>query len=137
MPSRRADVFFYGLFMDQELLRGKGLRPERIERGHVEDLALRIGQRAALVPAEGSRAHGVVMSLTQEELAKLYADPGVQAYRPEAVLVQLESGGTIAALCYNLPEPPSAAERNPEYASKLRALAEKIGLPGEYVRGLQ
>jgi len=32
MESRRADVFFYGLFMDQELLRSKGLEPESVEQ---------------------------------------------------------------------------------------------------------
>ncbi|HET6837410.1 MAG TPA: gamma-glutamylcyclotransferase family protein [Gemmatimonadales bacterium] len=137
MPSRPADVFFYGLFMDQELLRSKGLRPERVERGSVEGLALRIGQRAALVPDDRARVHGLVMTLTLEELSRLYADPGVQAYRPEPVLVQLESGGTIAAMCYNLPQPPSPSERNPEYAAKLRALAAKVGLPKEYVAELQ
>ena len=137
MSSRKADVFFYGLFMDQELLRAKGLDPERIERGWVEGLALRIGQRAALVPAKGARVHGVVMTLTQDELARLYADPSVQAYRPEAVLVQLGSGGIVAALCYNLPVPPSPAERNPEYATKLKVVAQKVGLPDEYVASLQ
>jgi hypothetical protein len=123
--------------MDQELLRHKGFRPARIERGFVDGLALRIGQRAALVPAEGARVHGVVMTLKLDELAELYADPGVQAYQPEAVLVQLERGGTIAALCYNLPVPPSPAERNPEYAARLRAVAGKVGLPPEYVASLQ
>ena len=135
--SRRADVFFYGLFMDQELLRSKGLNPERVERGSVEGVALGIGQRAALVPARGARVYGIIMTLSLAELAELYADPGVQAYRPESVLVQLESGGTVAALCYNLPQPPSHSERNPEYAAKLRAVAAKVGLPREYVAGLQ
>jgi hypothetical protein len=137
MSSRQTDVFFYGLFMDQELLRSKGLKPERIERGSVEGLGLRIGHRAALVPGEGARVHGVVMTLTLAELARIYLEPGLQAYEPEAVLVKLESGGTIAALCYNLPQPPSSSERNPEYAAKLRAVAEKVGLPREYVAGLQ
>ena len=136
MSSRPADVFFYGLFMDQELLRAKGLDPDRIERGWVDDLALRIGQRAALVPAKGARVHGVVMTLTQDELVRLYADPGVQAYRPEGVLVQLESGGIIAALCYNLSVPPLPAERNPEYVTKLRIVAQKAGLPEAYVASL-
>jgi hypothetical protein len=30
--QRRVEVFFYGLFMDEELLRGKGLEPEGGER---------------------------------------------------------------------------------------------------------
>ena len=137
MSTRRADVFFYGLFMDQELLRAKGLQPQQVERGLVEGLALRIGQRAALVPVSGARVYGLVMSLTLDELAKLYSDPSVRAYQPVAVLVQLENGGRLAALCYNLPEPPSPAERNPQYAAKLRAVAKKVGLPEEYIARLQ
>lgn len=98
MPLRRADVFFYGLFMDADLLRARGLTPEGGELAAVDGLALRIGQRAALVPTPG---------------------------------------GTIAALCYNLLQPPSPSERNPEYAVKLRDVAQKVGLPAEYVASLQ
>lgn len=134
---RRTDVFFYGLFMDEDLLRAKGLEPKGAEQATVDGLALRIGQRAALVPKPGSRVYGLVFSLTLAELDRLYSDPSVQAYRPQAVLAQLASGGLIAALCYNLSHPPSPRERNPEYAAKLRALAQKIGLPAEYVASLQ
>lgn len=136
MPSRRTDVFFYGLFMDQELLRAKGVQPRDAEPAVVEGLVLRIGQRAALVPVSGSRVHGLIMSLTLDELERLYSDPSVQAYRPVAVLAHLANGGVVAALCYNLPEPPDPSERNPEYSAKLRAVAEKVGLPPEYVRSL-
>lgn len=134
---RRAYVFFYGLFMDEELLRAKGLEPQGVELAAVDGFVLRIGQRAALVPAPGGRVHGLVLSLTLPELDRLYSEPSVQAYRPQAVLAQLASGGVIAALCYNLAHPPLLSERNPEYAAKLRALAQKIGLPAEYVASLQ
>jgi hypothetical protein len=130
---RRVDVFFYGLFMDEDLLRAKGLRPERIERAVVDGFALRIGQRAALVPEPGRQVHGLLMSLTLSELERLYADPGVRAYQPEAVLAQLAHGGAIAALCYNLPTPPAADEPNTEYVVKLRAVAAKAGLPAGYI----
>ncbi len=123
--------------MDEELLRAKGLEPEGAELAAVDGLALRIGQRAALVPTPGGRVHGLVFSLTLSELDRLYSEPSVQAYRPQAVLAQLASGGAIAALCYNLSPPPSRSERNPEYAAKLRALAQKIGLPAEYVQSIQ
>jgi len=137
MPSRNADVFFYGLFMDNELLRAKGLAPGRAELASVDGLSLRIGQRAALVPAPGSRVHGVVVSLTLADLDRLYSEPSVQAYKPQAVLANLATGGVIAALCYNLSQPPPPTERNPEYATKLRAVAQKVGLPPEYVESLQ
>jgi hypothetical protein len=137
MPSRRVDVFFYGLFMDQELLRAKGLAPEALELASVPGFALRIGRRAALVPLASSRVHGVVMSLTLAELDRLYSEPSVEAYKPQAVLAQLAHGGLTAALCYNLPNPPSPTELNPEYAAKLRAVGQKVGLPAEYLSSLQ
>ena len=49
-PERRVEVFFYDLFMDEELLRGRGLEPEGGEIAAIDGFALRIGQRAALVP---------------------------------------------------------------------------------------
>ena len=136
-PSRRVDVFFYGLFMDRDLLRAKGLIPEAPELASVSGFALRIGQRAALVPQPSGRVHGLVMSLTLDELELLYSEPSVQAYKPQAVLAHLASGGIIAALCYNLPEPPSPTEHNPEYATKLRSVGQKVGLPADYVASLQ
>jgi hypothetical protein len=59
------------------------------------------------------------MSLTLDELDRLYSEPSLSAYKPQAVLAYLAQG-VIAALCYNLPEPPSAADRNVEYVRKLR-----------------
>jgi hypothetical protein len=135
--DRSAEVFFYGLFMDQELLQTKGIQPERVEVAWVDGLELRIGQRAALARSKQGQVYGLVMTLTLAQLEKLYAEPGVEAYRPEAVLAHLSGGGTIAAMCYNLPHPPAASERNPDYADRLRAVARKVGLPAEYLASIR
>ena len=77
--------------------------------------------------------HGLLFSLTQAEIDSLYSEPSVSQYRAEPVLAKLRNGECVSALCFNLPEPPSSTERNPQYAARLRALAERIGLPAEYV----
>jgi gamma-glutamyl AIG2-like cyclotransferase len=136
MDQRRLDVFFYGLFMDQQLLEGKGVRPVDVRVATVSGFRLRIGARAALVPAPAADVHGVLMKLTHAELDRLYSEPSVEAYRPEPVLAVDHSGATVAALCYNLPEPPAPAEHNPDYAAKLRALAQRVGLPSDYVTSI-
>ena len=133
MPPRRVSVFFYGLFMDAELLRARGAEPDGVGIASAPGFALRVGRRATLVPAAGDRAYGVVMELTHDELDRLYADPSVSAYRPEAVLAELADGGLVPALCYNLVEPPAPDEANAEYAAKLRDLASRLGLPADYV----
>jgi hypothetical protein len=131
------EIFFYGLFMDPQVLEAKGIHPGDARLAAVPGFGLRIGARAALVPTPGGEVHGVLMKLSHADLEKLYSEPSVQAYRPEPVLAVARDGATVAALCYNLPEPPAPDERNPEYAAKLRALARRIGLPREYVLSIQ
>ena len=61
------------------------------------------------------------------------SETSVKVYRPEAVLTELADGAPFPALCFNLIEPPVPEEHNSEYAMKLRALAQRLGLPDEYV----
>jgi hypothetical protein len=136
MTTRRVDVFFYGLFMDHRLLEGKGIQPGDVRVAAVSGFRLRIGARAALVPAPAAEVYGVLMKLSHADLDRLYSEPSVQAYRPEPVLAVDRNGATVAALCYNLPESPPPAEHNPEYAAKLRTLAQQVGLPSEYVSSI-
>jgi hypothetical protein len=134
---RRIDVFFYGLFMDDDLLREKDMNPVDPRMASVENFSLVIGARATLVPYAGRTVYGVLCSLTHAEVDALYSEASVSVYRPEAVLAQLADGSITPALCFNLPMPPSADERNPQYVSKLRELAERIGLPSSYVSSLR
>jgi hypothetical protein len=134
---RKIDVFFYGLFMDEDLLRSKGVTPANIRSASLKGYQLRIGDRATLVPAQSGLVFGLVISLSHADLEQLYSEPSVQAYKPEAVLVQLLDGEKLPALCFNLIEPSSTHERNTEYAFKLRALAKRMNFPEEYVASIQ
>jgi hypothetical protein len=134
---RKIDVFFYGLFMDEALLQAKGISSPNLRVAFVPGFQLRIGNRATLVASPSERVFGVVALLSHTELERLYSEPGVQAYKPEAVLATLLKGETLAALCFNLEEPPSTGEHNPEYAARLRALAARLELPAEYVASIQ
>ena len=136
MSDRRMDAFFYGLFMDREILRKAGVEPISPRRACVEEFALRIGQRATLVPSAGARAYGMLFALTHSELDRLYAAPGLEQYRPEAVLTQPLEGRPTPALCYNLREAPPSLDRNPEYAARLQLALRKLDFPAEYVETL-
>ena len=137
LEVRSIEVFFYGLFMDEALLRERGVSPANRRMAFVENFSLRLGARATLVPCPGQTAHGVIFSLSHAEVDALYAEASVSLYRPEAVAAQLADGSVVPALCFNLPVPPSIDERNPQYASRLRELAERIGLPPGYVSSMQ
>ena len=133
---RRVAGFFYGLFMDVELLRASGVIVGEARRAYVDDFALRIGRRATLVPSPGARAYGMVIALTHADLDRLYGAPGLEDYRAEAVVARLLDGGVTAALCYNLEEPPASDERNAEYARRLSQLLVRLDFPREYVASI-
>jgi hypothetical protein len=127
------DTFFYGLFMDADLLRASHCDPQSPRQASVEGLSLRVGARATLVPDPGGRAYGILMRLTHGELERLYAQPSVAIYRPIAVLAEPADAPPVPALCYVIPDPPAHPQGDAEYAAKLADLAHRLGLPKDYV----
>ena len=122
--------------MDEALLREKGMNPVNRRIASAENFCLLIGARATLVPCANGMVHGVVFALSHSEVDKLYSEDSVSIYRPEAISVRLGDGSVIPALCFNLSSPPATEERNAQYASKLIAIAERIGLPPDYVSSI-
>lgn len=132
MTNGRVEVFFYGLFMDPDLLAGRGVVADVPRRARAEGWGLRIGQRATLVPAPGEHAYGMVYALTPGELDRLYGQPGLEAYRPETIVVRDLAGASIEALCYNLAAAPGADEANAAYARELRDVLLRLRFSREY-----
>ena len=136
MTDRRIDVFFYGLFMDSDILRESQVVAVSPRRAYVDGYVLCIGRRATLIPTPGARVYGMVFALTHDELEKLYTAPGLEHYRPEAILADSMEGGTLPALCYNLREAPGPDEANTEYAARLRAVLGKLEFPPKYIASI-
>lgn len=136
-PPRRVPIFFYGLFMDAELLRRQGVEPVDPRRAEVRGMALRLGARATLVPSAAGTCHGVLMDLTHDEIHRLYSEPSVAMYRPEAVSARLPDGAMLPAICFNLPTVPEPGEGNRDYARRLAAVGRKVGLPADYLAELE
>src|SRR5688572_12064320 len=131
------DAFFYGLYMDDTMLRGAGVTPHAPRKARADGYALKIGKRATLVKAPGSSAWGMVYALMPDDLAKLYGGPGLEVYRPEEIEVTLENRAIIPVRVYNLSHPPAPDERNPEYAEKLRAAMTRMGFPAGYIASIE
>lgn len=136
MNGEVASVFFYGLFMDEALLASKGASPSLVTVGYVDGYGLRIGRRATLVPDDGNRAYGVLMSLRADQVRALYAADSVADYVSESVSVVLPDGWVESAVCYNLPR-HKLEGANSEYARSLLALAGRLGLPDDYLQQIR
>lgn len=129
-------VFFYGLFMDESLLRGKGVRVSGPRVAVLEGYRLQIGRRATLVQDVTARSFGVVGRVGRRDAELLYSEESVADYVAEPVAVTLPDGTTEAAVCYNLPA-EKLGGTNPEYARSLLHLASKLGFPAEYLREIE
>lgn len=129
-------VFFYGLFMDEKLLKEKGFRPTKPKLAYLEGYHLKIGERATLIKSAGERAYGTIMTLEDEELNKLYSEPSVADYCAEKVMVTTLDNDSIAAVVYNLPVEMLSGQ-NKQYAKQLANVAKDIGLPKAYVKKIQ
>ena len=129
-------VFFYGLFMDEDLLRQKGLNPESPRLAQVIGYGLRIGERATLEKSASERAWGCVIELTEAELDSLYAEASVADYIPEPLMATDSRGHPIAAISYILPM-HKLSGHNPAYARSLAIAASKLGLPDDYIEEIE
>lgn len=136
MSATTRDLFFYGLFMDEGILRARGVSPLRPRRAMVPGYRLQIGRRAVLVPQFGARAFGMVFALTDREIASLYVEPGLELYRPESVIASFEEGTFAPVTAFNLSQADAAAEPNLDYAAKLRVVFERLGFPAGELRSI-
>lgn len=136
MGDRRIDGFFYGLFMDSEVIRESQVAPANPRRAFLDGYALHIGRRATLISTPGARAYGMVFALDQGDFNRLYDGPGLDQYQPETVLVHLIGGGELPAVCYILREVPQPDEANVEYTARLRAVLGNLDFPPEYIASI-
>ena len=127
--TRLIEVFFYGLYMDGEILKSKNVIPRNPRKGKVKNYILRIGKMATLLREEGGTAHGMLYSLTHSEIHSLYQGAGLDCYSSEAITVTTDANEDVVALTCNLIIPPNKSESNAEYSVKLIACLASIGLP--------
>ena len=122
------EIFFYGLFMDVNILSKKVISFSNPRIATLNDYALRIGNRASLIPCHDEKSYGIVMTVKPDEIKKLYSEKSVSDYIPEKVEVITELNESINATCYNLPAEKMSGS-NEKYALSLYALAEKLEFP--------
>jgi hypothetical protein len=125
-------VFFYGLFMDENLLAKKGIKPSEINLGFVDGYGLRIGERATLIRCPDSRAYGAMMDIAPSDATELYSEESVSGYVPEPVIVELMDGKQVEATCYNLPS-DKVTGTNKRYADSLLEIATRLDFPDFYL----
>src|SRR2546421_1674150 len=99
MAEARVWVFFYGSFINLDVLKQAGYVPERFEVARLSGFDIRIQPLANLVRSEQHCVYGIVAPATHEELHRLYSQGWVGTYLPEPVLVETTDNTCGATFC--------------------------------------
>lgn len=129
LRSKLHKVFFYGLEMDEEILRSKDIEPRKKQIAYAKGYKLKVGKMAILLKEKNAKVYGLVYSLTCEEIDKLYKDTSLTDYVVEAVLVETEDTNEIAELYCILLDPPKDEENNDIYFESLINCIDKYTFP--------
>ena len=132
MSKKRVWTFFYGSFINRDVLSNAGVVPEVVEVAHLSGFDIRIEPLANLVPSNHATIYGILARVTHAELERLYALDWVGEYLPEAVLADTADGKAVPALCYF----STRTDRSPadaDYVDRIARIAEEYGFPRWYV----
>ena len=122
----RVLAFFYGSYMDPDILRRFGADPPAPRKGHVDGWRLAFTPHANMVHETGGRVQGVLYALPHDELDRLYGPDGfVTTYRPVPVLAH-GPDGPLPAMTFIEDAPEQDPE--PEYVAAFRAIQQKMGV---------
>jgi hypothetical protein len=130
-------VFFYGSFINQDVLKQYGVVLETVEVAKLNGYDIAIQPLATLVPADAHCVYGIVAALTHSEVRKLYSQDWVSGYNPYPVLVETQGGKLIPALCYISPPAAEPSAPSADYLMKIIAPAQEYRFPDWYVERLR
>jgi cation transport regulator ChaC len=137
MAEPKVWVFFYGSFINRQVLARGSFVPDQIEVARLSGFDIRIETLATLVRSDRHCVYGIVCRATHAELRSLYGQDWLGGtYLPEAVLVETEGGRLLPALCYIAPGRPPAAPAG-DYLDWITGPAREYGFPGWYVQRLE
>jgi cation transport regulator ChaC len=127
--------FYYGSYMDPDVLRRFGANPGEPKRAMLHGWRLVFTPHANLVRDEESTVHGVLYELPESELDTLYGPSGyVTTYEPVNVEVSMD-GRTGAAVTHieDAPEQPFDGS----YVMALLGIMCKVELPRMYIERIR
>ena len=139
MPEPVVWVFFYGSYINMDVLREAQYSPARYEVARLAGFDICIRPRANLVRSNQHCVYGILATGTHAELSRLYAhakDVLGETYLPEAVLAETLEGSWKAALCYVCPAMVPRPATN-DYIDRIVTPARKYGFPTWYLERLE
>ncbi len=131
MAESQVWVFFYGSYINREVLREASLVPAEFEVARLAGFDIVIRPRANLLRSDQHSVYGVLATALHEELRRLYRH-AEEVLGEIYFLVETLDGRLRPALCYIAP----AMESKPgsdDYIDRIITPAREYGVPEWYI----
>lgn len=136
----RVWVFFYGSYINFDVLKEVGLVPGEWEVARLPGFDLRIAPRANLIRSERDTVWGINATATHGELERLYTAhaKGVlgETYLPEAAISSTKDGKLRPVMTYICPD-MIARPAEGAYVERIATPARKFGFPRWYLERIE
>jgi AIG2 family protein len=137
MSEKKVKVFFYGSFINRQVLAKGGLVPSRVQVARLWGYDIHAETLATLIPSDEHSVYGILCDATHSELRQLYGQDWLGGtYLPEAVLVETEDRTLVPALCYIAPKPPPTRPAD-DYLDWIIGPAREYGFPEWYIKRIE
>lgn len=139
MNEPMVTTFFYGSYINRDVLHEVDLHPARFEVARLPGYDISIRPLANLAASDEHTVYGMLASATHRELERLYrhaSDVLGGVYLPHPVLAYTLVGQAEPALCYIAPSlEPSPPD--PAYVSRILEPAREYGFPRWYLKRIE
>ena len=136
MSGQAVWVFFYGSFINLDVLKQVGYVPERYEVARLHGFDIQIRPLANIVWSDSDSVYGIVALATHADLERLYGQDWVGTYLPHPVVVSVTGGTLRPALTYIAPDMKPKPPVD-DYVDRIIGPARRLGFPDWYVERLE
>ena len=136
MKPSPVPTFFYGSFINLDVLAKYGVTPKNVETVELTGFDIEIAPLANLVWNDEKSVHGILTMVTHADLETLYSLDWVGRYYPYPVVVETQTDELAMALCYIAFNDEKSPPTN-EYVMSIITAAEGHGFPQSYIERLE
>ena len=130
-------VFFYGSFINRDVLARAGYVPKQIIPARLDGYRFVAETLANLEKQEAASTYGVLCPASESEITELYDQDWVRgAYFPRPVMVEDERGYQVMALCYIAARTPPGSP-SADYLDLILAPAREYSFPSWYIERIE
>ena len=94
------EIFFYGSFMDLEVLRTVGVVPKTFETAELKNWSITFSPMATIIQSRGDSVYGAIAELSRAEVRTLCSRDDLKHYNPVDIEVATKRNTCVPVQAY-------------------------------------